>query len=138
MTVIEKIKRIKNEKGVTAKELSAVSGVPIGTLNKILAGSTKSVKSETLSALCLALGEDLASLLKEEQDVYKDAINQKDYGYIRVAAVSPSFSLGDIVKCEEEIKRIFIGLNKKRVNLAVFPELAISGYTLSGYRFEKL
>lgn len=59
---LEYIKIRKNEIGITTEELSAKSGVPIGTLNKILAGQTADPKFETLKALCKALGIKLSDL----------------------------------------------------------------------------
>ena len=40
---------------MTTEELSEKSGVPLGTLNKILAGQTIDPKFETLKAICKAL-----------------------------------------------------------------------------------
>ncbi len=130
MSVIENIKELKRERKITAKELSEKSGVPIGTLNKILSGSTKSVKSETLSSICYALGVEPVKFLNGEE-IDKGGTKKNDYGYIRVAAVTPKFCLGDVSNAEEEIKRLFGVLKGKAVNLAVFPELTLSGYTLS-------
>lgn len=59
---IEYIKKIKKEKGLTNQELSNLSGIPIGTLNKILAGQTPDPQFETVKALCRALGISLAEL----------------------------------------------------------------------------
>ena len=59
---LDYIKIRKNEIGITTEELSAKSGVPIGTLNKILAGQTADPKFETLKALCKALGIKLSDL----------------------------------------------------------------------------
>jgi len=50
---LEKIAEYKKKLGMTTEELSEKSGVPIGTLNKILCGATKDPKLETLKALCL-------------------------------------------------------------------------------------
>ena len=49
---LEKIAEYKKKLGMTTEELSEKSGVPIGTLNKILCGATKD-PIETLKALCL-------------------------------------------------------------------------------------
>lgn len=45
--------------GLTTDELSQRSGVPIGTLNKILSGATKDPKLETLKAIARVLGLSL-------------------------------------------------------------------------------
>lgn len=59
---IEYIKEKKNELGMTTEELSSLSGVPIGTLNKILAGQTTDPKFETLKAICRTLQIRLSDL----------------------------------------------------------------------------
>ena len=45
VAIIGKIKEVKALKGITNATLSKQSGVPLGTLNKILAGGVQSVKA---------------------------------------------------------------------------------------------
>lgn len=59
---IEYMKLKKKELAMTTEELSAKSGVPIGTLNKIFAGQTVDPKFETVKAICKALGVSLEEL----------------------------------------------------------------------------
>ena len=47
----EEFKERKNELGITTEQLSRLSGIPIGTINKILNGETKSPRYTTLKAL---------------------------------------------------------------------------------------
>ena len=53
---LEKINEYKKRIGLTTEELSKLSGVPVGTLNKILSGATKDPKLETLKAVARVLG----------------------------------------------------------------------------------
>lgn len=53
---LEKIAEYKKKLGLTTAELSEKSGVPLGTLNKILSGATKDPKLETLKAIARVLG----------------------------------------------------------------------------------
>ena len=53
---LEKIAEYKKKLGLTTEELSERSGVPVGTLNKILSGATKDPKLETLKAIARVLG----------------------------------------------------------------------------------
>lgn len=53
---LEIINELRKKKGLTSEQLSIKSGVPIGTLNKILNGTTKDPKLETLKALARVLG----------------------------------------------------------------------------------
>ncbi len=59
---IEYMKLRKKELAMTTEELSAKSGVPVGTLNKIFAGQTTDPKFETVKAICKALGMSLEEL----------------------------------------------------------------------------
>ncbi len=53
---LEKIAEYKKKLNMTTEELSRRSGVPVGTLNKILSGATKDPKLETLKAIARVLG----------------------------------------------------------------------------------
>lgn len=53
---LEKIAEYKKKLGITTEELSIKSGVPVGTLNKILSGDTKDPKLGTLKAIARVLG----------------------------------------------------------------------------------
>lgn len=53
---LEVIRELKTRKGLTTKQLSELSSVPLGTLNKILSGTTKDPQLETLRAIANALG----------------------------------------------------------------------------------
>lgn len=71
---LEKIAEYKKKLGLTTEELSKRSGVPIGTLNKILSGQTKDPKLETLKSLARVFGctlDDFDDIPKAEPD-YKD------------------------------------------------------------------
>ena len=59
---LEYLKQRKNELNMTTEELSEKSGVPIGTLNKMLAGQTSDPKFETLKSICRALDISLSDL----------------------------------------------------------------------------
>lgn len=56
---LEKISEYKKKLNLTTEELSFRSGVPVGTLNKILSGATKDPKLETLKAIARVLGLSL-------------------------------------------------------------------------------
>ena len=52
---VELLKKLKKLQKLTNEELSNKSGVPVGTLNKILSGATKSPKHNTVEAIADAL-----------------------------------------------------------------------------------
>ncbi len=56
MDYISRIKQIKSERRITNEELSEMTGIPLGTLSKILAGISDSPKLSNIVAICSALG----------------------------------------------------------------------------------
>lgn len=75
MNFSERVKAIKKEKGITNEMLAAASGIPTGTLGKLLSGFTEEPKLSTAVAIAsalgcsleyLALGQDSLCLTKEE------------------------------------------------------------------------
>lgn len=60
MELGEMIARYRKDAGMTIDELSEASGVPKGTLNKIIAGTTKAPTLDTMKAIAKALGKRLA------------------------------------------------------------------------------
>ena len=73
---IKEIKQRKQELGYSNAQLAALSGVPLGTVMKVLSGATKSPRRETLLALEKALSpyryptSDNVSILRETPFVY--------------------------------------------------------------------
>ena len=52
---IEEMQRRKKEFGYSNEKLAELSGVPLGTVQKVMSGSTKSPRQGTLEALARAL-----------------------------------------------------------------------------------
>ena len=52
---LDRIKLLKNERKMTNDQLAERSGIPLGTLSKILAGMSDSPKLSTIVAICSAL-----------------------------------------------------------------------------------
>ena len=74
---VEEMKQRKKELGYSNEKLSELSGVPLGTVQKVLAGVTKSPRYETLTALEKALkkqtdriGEILPEISEKRQGDY--------------------------------------------------------------------
>jgi transcriptional regulator with XRE-family HTH domain len=117
--LIDVVKEKKSNLKITNKELSELSGVPYGTVNKILSGGTKSVKAETLSKLLKALG--VSDNKSESED---------NFGFVKVAAYTPEIKLGD---AGYNAKLMISAIDKAvldGVELLVFPELSLTGSTL--------
>ena len=56
MDYIARIKKIKSERKITNERLSELTGIPLGTLSKILAGISDSPKLANIVAIADALG----------------------------------------------------------------------------------
>ncbi|MBQ8432357.1 MAG: helix-turn-helix domain-containing protein [Clostridia bacterium] len=54
-TYIDRIKLLKNKKKITNDQLAAMTGIPLGTLSKLLAGMSDSPKLSNIIAICGAL-----------------------------------------------------------------------------------
>jgi len=52
---LDRIKQLKNERKMTNDQLSELTGIPLGTLSKILAGMSDSPKLSNIVAICSAL-----------------------------------------------------------------------------------
>lgn len=59
-------------------------------------------------------------------------------GFIRVASATPKIKVGDCAYNAERICEILQSLEEKNVQLAVFPELCITGYTCSDLFWQSL
>lgn len=66
---LDKISEFKKKLNLTTEELSEKSGVPVGTLNKILSGATKDPKLETLKAIAKVLGLTLNDFDDEDSNI---------------------------------------------------------------------
>ena len=50
-------------------------------------------------------------------------------GFLRLAAVAPEVSVGNVGFNISRIKETLVGLERLEVEIAVFPELSLTGYT---------
>ena len=84
---LEIISLRKKRLGLTTQMLSEKSKVPVGTINKILRGETKSPQINTLSAICSVLGcsvndvisDEPAKLTNQPPEMLSDCFNFEDY-----------------------------------------------------------
>ena len=100
---VDLLKRRKLELGLTNQQLSSLSGVSLGTINKIFSGATQSPRLETVEALSSALGLDffqyrqkpLISRVCEALPAYKHNIEEKENG---------SYTVEDIQALPENVR----------------------------------
>ena len=84
--ILERIKKFKNEKKLTNETLSKKSGIPIGTLSKVLAGIIKDPKVGILIALSDALDVSVDYLAYGDKSkvVEKKVVSlDKDYNFLK-------------------------------------------------------
>ena len=131
--VVQRIKKYKQMFSITSEELSKKSKIPLGTLNKILSSSTKSIKTETLAAIASGLGVTVSDLVGKEKrgETYTVTVSEPILSYCKVAAVTPEIKVGDVEKNTKAITDAIEEYSIKRVKVLVFPELCLSGYTAS-------
>ncbi|MBR1673740.1 MAG: Uma2 family endonuclease [Eubacterium sp.] len=72
---IEEMKKRKKELGYTNKRLSEISGVPVGTIQKILSGETVSPRFVTIESIKLALTIGPSSEVREPEPAYNVSYN---------------------------------------------------------------
>lgn len=77
---IEEMKSIKKEKGYSYGQIARMSGVPVGTVQKIFGGETSSPRYDTLMALeSFFMGEGGTAALREEAVLYDGLKRQGEY-----------------------------------------------------------
>jgi transcriptional regulator with XRE-family HTH domain len=113
----DKLKKMKEESGLTTDEICLRSGVPLGTLNKIFANQTKNPKLETIKSIVHALGftlDDLNDAGIKSAD-YPDRVTNdelKSYGVEWVQLAKNSAASGLTPKDIQEIIDI---INRKKL-----------------------
>lgn len=64
MDYMDRIKKIKSERKITNEMLADMTGIPLGTLSKILAGISDSPKLSNILSICNALGCSLDYIVR--------------------------------------------------------------------------
>ncbi len=122
--IVEKLNQLKKQKGWTLSQLAQVSGLTLGTINKIMSGSLQKIKADKLEKLANAFGVSV--------EIFQDSVTPKapfDLGLVKIACISPKVRVGD---CAFNCQQIFEQAEKAYANgvkIALFPELAVTGYT---------
>ena len=101
---LEKIAEYKKKLNLTTEELSFKSGVPVGTLNKILSGATKDPKLETLKAIASVLGLSLND--------FDDSANAMAQTTVAAHKEGENFTSEELEKIEE-YKKLLIAARPK-------------------------
>ncbi|MBO5867027.1 MAG: NAD(+) synthase, partial [Clostridia bacterium] len=122
--IVEKLNQLKKQKGWTLSQLAEISGLTLGTINKIMSGSLQKIKQDKLEKLANAFGVSV--------ELFQDNVTKRvsrDLGLVKIACISPDVHVGD---CAYNCNQIFVQAQKAEANgvkIALFPELSITGYT---------
>lgn len=111
MDLRHKLIQLKTENGYTTETLSERSGVPKGTINKLLNGETRNPTAATLKKLADALGCELSYLCGKPSDIpgvfrLGDLTNAADVLPVRTRRIPllGDIAAGEPIFCEEEIE----------------------------------
>jgi len=108
MDYIERIKRLKSEKKITNERLSELTGIPLGTLSKILAGISDSPKLANMVSIAHALGTTL--------DYIVDGIEQNTHNYTLSAdEIDLLEDFRSLDRYGQELTRMVIAKENERV-----------------------
>lgn len=75
-SMINRIKTIKKEKNITNAKLSEISGVPYGTLNKILGSETKEPSINAIIKISKALNVSTDYIINGNEEIKSDSLPQ--------------------------------------------------------------
>lgn len=133
--IIVRLNEAKKNKGLTLRQLAEVSGVSLGTVNKIMSGELKTVKADKLTKLAEALDVTVEWL---QDDGEATAQTNFDYlGLVKIACISPEVRVAD---CDFNAKEIVARVTKAAesgVSVALLPELCLTGYSCGDLFFQK-
>ncbi len=76
--MIERLKALKKERKLTNEQLSTLSGVPFGTLNKILGSETKETNISTVIKLANAVGVPAKDLIFGKEQIHESNLSEDE------------------------------------------------------------
>ncbi len=118
MNYIDRIKKIKSEKKITNDRLSELTGIPLGTLSKILAGISDSPKLANMISIANALDCSLDYIVSGiPQNMHNYTLSPEEITVIEDYRALDRFG--------QEMTKMVIAKEGERVQATVTPELVI-------------
>lgn len=59
MPYLEKLRAIKDQRGMKSSQIAEISGVPLATVSRIFSGQTQSAQFDTVARIAIAMGASL-------------------------------------------------------------------------------
>lgn len=118
MDYIDRIKKIKSEKKITNDRLAELTGIPLGTLSKILAGISDSPKLVNIISIANALDCSIDYLVSGiPQNTNNFTLSEEEISLIEGYRSLDGYG--------QELTRMVIAKEEERVQSTVTPELAV-------------
>ena len=109
MDYIERIKMLKSEKKITNDKLAELTGIPLGTLSKILAGMNDSPKLSNIIAISSALGCSIDFLVNGTPDNNCNyTLDENEIAFIK--------QFRELDECGRDIATYVVSREHKRVS----------------------
>ncbi|MBQ8848952.1 MAG: LexA family transcriptional regulator [Clostridia bacterium] len=119
MDYIDRIKKLKNEKKITNERLSELTGIPLGTLSKILAGISDSPKLINIIAIAEALECSVDYLVSgEPRNTNNFTLSADEISLIESYRALDGFG--------QDIVRMIVDKEGERVGAYGSPDLSVS------------
>ena len=111
MNYIERIKQLKSEKKITNDKLAEITGIPLGTLSKILAGMNDSPKLVNIIAIADALGCSIDYLVNgTPRNDNNFSLDEEEILFVK--------KFRDLDSCGKDIARFVVDREFTRINEA--------------------
>ena len=118
MDYIERIKKLKNEQKITNDRLSELTGIPLGTLSKLLAGISDSPKLANIVSIANALGCSVDYIVSGiPQNTNNYTLSEDEIRVIESYRALDRFG--------QEMTRMVISKEGERVQATLAPEYAL-------------
>lgn len=100
MPYFEKLKNLKEDRKMTTKEISEISGVPLATVTRFFRGDSPNAGLDTIAPIALALGaslDEIAGLKQSDAEPIKEPVAVAMDSYAELLSVKNGYI--------EELKR---------------------------------